>query len=69
MWQGDFTIQLSWRAGWWRSIVKGGMPEAEATFRDQLVIMRMKGRQAILGVYYTWCKLYSVSTDDHDMER
>jgi len=58
------------------------MPEAEATFRGQLVIMRMKGRQtilgtwcmlysvyAVLGVCCTRCMLYSVSTHDHDMER
>jgi len=31
------------------------MPEAEATFRGQLVIMRMKGRQTILG---TQCMMY-----------
>jgi hypothetical protein len=37
-----------------------GMLEAEATFRDQLVIMRMKGRLIILGVYCTFCMLYLV---------
>jgi len=57
MWQGDFTFELSWR----------GTPEAEATFRGQLVIMRMKTRQqygwmlytvyAVLGVRYTQCQL------------
>jgi len=62
-----------------------GTPEAEATFSSQLVIMRMKGRQTILGGYYTLCilysvyavlgvcctrcMLYSVSTIDHGMER
>jgi len=59
MWQGDFTFELSWRAGWWRSIVYGGTPEAEATFRGQLVIMRMKGRQTIFECC-TQCMLYSV---------
>jgi len=59
MWQGDFTFELSWRAGWWRSIVYGGTPEAEASFRGQLVIMRMKGRQTIFECC-TQCMLYSV---------
>jgi len=59
MWQGDFTFELSWRAGWWRSIVYGGTPEAEAIFRGQLVIMRMKGRQSIFECC-TQCMLYSV---------
>ena len=56
----------------------GGTPEAEATFRGQLVIMRMKGRQTILGTYSVYavlgvccarCMLYSASTHDNDMER
>jgi len=59
MWQGDFTFELSWRAGWWRSIVDGGTPEAEAAVRGQLVIMRMKGRQTIFECC-TQCMLYSV---------
>jgi len=36
------------------------MPEAEATFRGQLAIERMKGRQTILGVCCTRCMLYLV---------
>jgi len=36
------------------------MPETEATFRGQLEIERMKGRQTILGVCCTWCMLYLV---------
>jgi len=32
---------------------EGGTPEAKATFRGQLVIMRMNGRQTILGVCCT----------------
>jgi len=36
------------------------MPEAEATFRGQLVIMRMKGRQTILGRCCTRYMLYLV---------
>jgi len=38
----------------------GGTPEAEATFSSQLVIMRLKGRQTILGGCCTRCILYSV---------
>jgi len=34
------------------------MPEAEATSRGQLVIMRMKGRHTILGGCCTQCMLY-----------
>jgi hypothetical protein len=61
------------------------MPEVEATFSGQLIIMRMKGRHAILGGCYTGCMLnlvypglavccvrcilYSVSTHDQAMER
>jgi len=37
------------------------MPEAEAIFRGQLVIMRMKGRQTIFGGCCTRCMLYSVN--------
>jgi hypothetical protein len=37
-----------------------GTPESEATFRGHLVIMRMKGRQTILGECSTWCVLYLV---------
>jgi len=59
MWQGDFTFELSWRAGWWRSFVYGGTLEAEATFRGQLVIMTMTGRQTIFQCC-TQCMLYSV---------
>jgi len=35
--------------------LEGGTPEAEATFRGQLEIVRMKGRQTILGVCCTRC--------------
>jgi len=45
------------------------MLEAEATFRGQLEIMRMKGRQTLLGVCGTWCMLHSVLTHDDGMER
>jgi len=38
----------------------GGTPEAEATSRGQLVIMKMKGRQTMLGECCTQCMLYSV---------
>jgi len=62
----------------------GGMPEVDAIFRGQLVIMRMMGRQtifecctdgmlylvyAVLSVCCTRCMLYTVSTHDHAMER
>jgi len=59
MWQGDFTFGLTRRAGWWRSIVYRGMPEAEAIFRSELVIMGMKGRETIFECC-TQCMLYSV---------
>jgi hypothetical protein len=36
------------------------MPEGKATFRGQLGIMRMKGRQTILDGCCNWCTLYSV---------
>jgi hypothetical protein len=39
---------------------KGGTPEAEATFRGQLEIVRMKGRLTILGVCCILCMLHSV---------
>jgi len=35
--------------GWWWSILKGGMAEAEATFRGKFAIVRLKGRLTILG--------------------
>ena len=38
----------------------GGTPEAEATFRGQLVIMRMEGRQSIMGECCTQYMPYSV---------
>ena len=38
----------------------GGRPEAEATFRGQLVIIRIEGRHTILGGCCTWCMLYLV---------
>jgi len=37
-----------------------GTPESDATFSGQLVIMRIKGRQTILGGCCTQCILYSV---------
>ena len=37
-----------------------GTPEAEATFRGQLVMMRLKGIQIISGGCCTWCMLYLV---------
>jgi hypothetical protein len=36
----------------------GGMLEAEGTFRGQLEIVRMKGRQTIIGVCCNRCMLY-----------
>jgi len=50
----------------------GVAPGAEtllATFRGQLDIVRMKGRQTILGVCCTRCMLHSVLTHDDGMER
>jgi len=40
--------------------LKGGTPEAEATFRGQLVMVGMKGRETIVGGCSTRCMLYSV---------
>jgi len=59
--------------------VKGGTPEVEATFRGQLILVRMPGSQTILSVYSTQCMLHSVQsalgvgynsvlTHDHGME-
>jgi len=62
MWQGYFAFDLSWRAGWWQLIIYSGKPEAEATFRGQLVIMKMKGIQRVLGGCCTCCTLYSLYT-------
>ena len=67
MWWGDLIFRLSWRAGWWRSILLGGTPEAAATFRGPFVIMTMKGRQTILGGCCTQWMLYLVLTQDHGM--
>jgi len=61
-------------------LVYGGTPEVQATFKGQLIIVRMKGRRTILGVYCTRCMLHSayaalsvcynsVLTNDHSMER
>jgi len=52
----------------------GGTPEGEGTFRGQLKIVRMKGRQILLGVCCTRvcctrCMLHSVLTHDDGMER
>ena len=38
----------------------GGRPEPEGTFRGQLEIVRMKGRQTISGECCTRCMLYLV---------
>jgi len=67
-WLHLWALMESWLG---RSILLGGTPEPEATFRGQLVIMRMNGRQtilgwmlysvyAVLGVCCTRCKLYWV---------
>jgi len=60
MWRGDSTFELSRRAGWRRSTMYGGMPEAETTFRGQLVIVWMKEWQTILAVCCIRCMMYSV---------
>ena len=46
--------------------LQGGMPEAEATFRGQLEIVRMKGRQTILGVCCTRCQLMIMAWRDRE---
>jgi len=53
-------FELSWRAGWWRMILKGGTPEAEATFRAQLGIVGMNGTQTLVGGCSTRRMLYLV---------
>jgi len=65
----NFTHQIihsplahSLRAVSWRLIMQGGRPEAEDTFRCQLVIIRMKGRHTICGGLSIQCMLYSVGT-------
>jgi len=63
MWQGDFNFEA--QMGNWLVAVdrKGGTPEDEATFMGQYEIMRMMGRQTILGVCYIRCMydlLYAV---------
>jgi len=55
MWQGDFTFKAHME-NWLVAVDRlGGTPEAEAAFRGQLEIVRMKGRQTILGVCCTQC--------------
>jgi len=58
--QGDISFELSWWAGGWWSIVMGGTPEGEASFRGQLVIMKLKGGQTSFSGCYTQCVIYSV---------
>jgi hypothetical protein len=48
--------------------LSGGTPEAEATFRCQLRIERMKAHQTILSVCFTGRMLHSVLTHDDGME-
>jgi len=64
VWWGDFTFELSWRARWWRSIMWGGMLEAEAAFSGQLVMVTMNGRWTILGVCCTQCELSIMACRD-----
>jgi len=60
MWWGDFTVQALME-NWLVAVDRwGGTPEAEASLRGQLEIVRMKGRQTTLGVCCTRCMLYSV---------
>jgi len=69
MWRGNFTFEAvieNWQVAVDR---KGGTPEAEATFRGQLKIVRLKERQTILGVCCTQCMLHSVLTHDDVIER
>jgi len=66
VWQGVLTFVLAWRGGRWQSIVKGGRPEAEATFRGQCVFMRIKGGQTISGVCCTRCQLTIMAWRDRE---
>jgi len=47
-------------ANWCCSIVKGGMQDADRTFRGLLILMRMKTWQIVLGAFWTRCMLYSM---------
>jgi len=67
MWQGDFTFEALIESLLVVVDLKGGTPEAEATFRGQRVIVRLKEWQTILGVCWTWCMLYSVYATLHVM--
>ena len=67
--QADFTFEALME-NWLVAVDwEVGTPEDEATFRGQLQIVKMKGRQTILGVCCTWCMLHSVLTHDDGMER
>jgi len=60
MWRGDCIFEAAMEnwlltVDWW-----GGSLEAEATFRGELGMVRMKGWQTIFGVCHTRCMLYLV---------
>ena len=54
MWQADFTVELSWRAGWWQSIMLGCMLEVETTCNVWVVIVRMKRRANLYRQNVEW---------------
>jgi len=60
IWQGDFTIELSWRAGWCWSIILGSTSETEATFGEPQIVLEIEGRQTLWGGFRTRYMLYSV---------
>jgi hypothetical protein len=63
LWEWDKVTLLfehSYRANWMRSIMKTGRPQTVAAFRGQLVIIRTKRRQTIMGRCCTQCKVSSV---------
>jgi len=67
-WECDevtLPLKLLWRTGWWQWIVRAVCQ----TFSGHLEIVRMKGRQTILGVCCTRFMLHSVLTHDDGMER
>jgi len=69
MWRGDFTFDVHIEN--WLVVVdpSGGTPDAWATSRGLLVILRMKERLTNLGVCCTRCMLHSVLTLARGMER
>jgi hypothetical protein len=41
LWPVNFPYELTWRVGWWRSILEGAMQEAEGKFSGWCQVVRM----------------------------